>query len=247
MLKARLKILCLGSMLLVVYPLIGAAVDIHVKQVMFAKGAASATIKETIVGETIIDYKLRARAGQTMTVTLETDNDANYFNVLPPRSEAAAIAIGSILGNQWTGTLPVDGDYTVRVYLMRSAARRNEIAHYVLSVGIAGTVDAKVEGTPFHATGLVPCSVGSDPKGSTQCSFGVIRSIPGYAEIHLVDPGYDVTLHKSDVHVLKFAVDVVSTLDPGDKVIAVKEGDNWSISVNDVYFYIIPEAVISGG
>jgi len=32
-----------------------------------------------------------------------------------------------------------DGEYTIRVYLMRSAARRNEIANYTLTVGITGS------------------------------------------------------------------------------------------------------------
>lgn len=73
------------------------------------------------------------------------------------------------------GTLPVDGDYTVRVYLMRSAARRNETAEYTLTVGI---------------TGQVSCSVGPDPKGSAQCSFGVIRGpAAGQAEVRLAPPG----------------------------------------------------------
>ncbi|MGB9437108.1 MAG: hypothetical protein WCB15_04140, partial [Desulfobacterales bacterium] len=60
----------------------------------------------------IVDYLLGAKAGQTMRVTLKTNNGANYFNLLPPGS-IAAIAIGANLGNEWTGTLPVDGDYTV--------------------------------------------------------------------------------------------------------------------------------------
>ena len=35
--------------------------------------------------------------------------------------------VGSISGNQFEGRLPASGDYKVRVYLMRSAARRDEI------------------------------------------------------------------------------------------------------------------------
>lgn len=38
-----------------------------------------------------------------------------------------------------------------------------------------------MQGTPYHATGMVPCSVGTDAPGSAQCSFGVIRSGVGTA------------------------------------------------------------------
>jgi hypothetical protein len=156
--------------------------EIRTERVQFKKGSAEATIKNRIKGYEVVDYLLGARAGQTMSVNLKTSSGANYFNVLPTGSNAA-IAVGELLDNKWTGTLPVDGDYTVRVYLMRSAARRNETANFTLTVGITGRADAKVAGTPYHATGTVPCSVGTDPKGSAQCSFGVIRSAPGKAEI----------------------------------------------------------------
>ena len=220
--------------------------EIRTERVQFKKGADGATIKNTIRGYESVDYLLGAKAGQTMRVTLKTNNGANYFNVLPPGSNAA-IAIGANLGNEWTGTLPVDGDYTVRVYLMRSAARRNETANYTLSVGITGRADAKVAETPYHATGMVLCSVGTDPKSSVKCSFGVIRSGPGKAEVHLASPGYDVSLHKDKFRVLNFAGGTVTSPNPKDKVTYEKQGDNWSIGVNDFYYYIIPEAVIDGG
>jgi hypothetical protein len=220
--------------------------ETRTERVQFKKGTNKAVIKGRVKGYEIVDYRLGAKAGQTMSVTLQTKNGANYFNVLPPGSDAA-IAIGSNVGNQWTGPLPIDGDYTIRVYLMCSAARRNEPAHYTLSVGISWRADAKVLGTPYHATGTVPCSVGTDPKGSVNCSFGVIRSGPGHAEVHLTPAGYDVTLHKDKVHVLRFAGDNVTSTDPNERVSVERQGDNWSIGVNDFYYYMIPDAVVGGG
>ena len=234
-------------------PGILAAQDIRQERVSFKAGASSATLKGSIKGDEAVDYRLGAKAGQTMSVTLKTNNGANSFNVLPPGSEAA-IAIGASLGNAWTGTLPVDGDYTVRVFLIRAAARRNETAKYTLDVGInspageARANDAKVAGTQYHATGMVPCSVGPDPKGSAQCSFGVIRGATGNAEVHLAAVGYDVKLHPDKVEtVLVFAGETVIARDLKQKVTAKKVGDEWSIGVNDFLFYTIPEAVISGG
>ncbi len=244
-----------------------AAQDVRHERVSFKAGASSATVRDSIRGEETIDYLLGARAGQTMSVTLKTDNGANSFNVLPPASSAgspteslAAIGRGELSDNAWTGTLPVDGDYMVRVYLMRSAARRNETAHYTLNVGItsaparaaatstAAAGDAKVPGTPYHATGKVPCSVGPDPKGSAQCSFGVIRGAPGNAEVRLAAAGYDVALHPDEVQtVFIFKGDTVTSRDSSKTVTAEKNGATWSIGVDDFYFYTIPEAVISGG
>jgi hypothetical protein len=115
-----------------------AADGIETKPLQFAKGASSATVQDSLKGDATIDYTLRARAGQTMRVTLTTSNRANYFNVLPPGSDDVAIFIGSTEGNEWSGTLPADGEYKIRVYLMRSAARRGETANYTLTVGITG-------------------------------------------------------------------------------------------------------------
>jgi hypothetical protein len=228
------------------------AVSIEARPVKFAKGASSATIKGSIKGDKIIDYKLGARAGQTMSVTLKASNASTYFNVLPPGSNDVAVFVGSTSGNQWTGRLEADGEYTVRVYLMRSAARRNEASSYTLAVGIAGEAaakvplgtapasDAKVKGTPYHATGQVPCSMGSAAPGSAQCDFGVIRGKPGNAEVHVMLPG-------GSRRVLTFLGDKASA-DGGAAAKAVKSGDGmWSVDVGGKEHYRIPDAVISGG
>lgn len=222
--------------------------DIQTSPVQFKKGTSSATIEGSIKGGQTIDYTLRARAGQTMSVMLATKHGANYFNVLPPGSNDEALFVGSSGGNEWTGVLPADGEYKVRVYLMRSAARRNEAANYTLKVGIAGTSrptefgkapasDAKVKGTGYHATGPLPCRMGNDKP--IQCEFGVIRGEPGNAEVHITPPG-------GLTRVLTFMGANVTT-NPGEKVEAVKQGYDWSVKVNDYEHYTIPEAVIWGG
>jgi hypothetical protein len=228
-----------------------AASAIESKRLAFAKGASSGTVKGTLTGDRIIDYKLRAKAGQTMSVALKSSNAANYFNVLPPGSKDAAIFVGSTSGNDWSGQLPADGEYTVRVYLMRSAARRGETARYTLTVGITGSAaassglgkapaaDAKVKGTPYHATGQFPCSMGDAASGSAQCSFGVIRGKPGNAEVHVTPPG-------GFERVLTF-IDGKVASGAGVNVKARKSGDTWSVDVNDYEHYQIPEAVVSGG
>jgi hypothetical protein len=158
--------------------------------------------------------------------------------------------VGSNGRSEWTGQLAADGEYTVRVYLMRSAARRNEIATFTLTAGVTGSgtsaaalgkapaSDAKVKGTGYHATGPLPCAMGNAPMGSSQCEFGVIRGKPGNAEVHIKPAG-------SLERVLTFKGNTVTS--GNEKVKASKAGDLWTIEVNDDEHYQVSESVISGG
>jgi hypothetical protein len=230
----------------VAVPALLAAQGVRQQRVSFKPGGSSAVVKGTLKGDDTIDYVLGAAEGQSMQVTLKASSSAASFNVLPPGSEAA-IAIGANVGNEWNGSLPAKGDYRVRVFLVRSAARRGESATYTLQIGITGRPDAMVKGTPYHATGLVPCSIGPDPKGSARCSFGVIRSDNGRAEVHLASPGFDVKIHKDDIRVLRVNGSAVTSANAAEKVTVTRESDNWLVSVNNFYFYTIPDAVIVGG
>ncbi len=131
-----------------------AADGIESRPLQFAKGASSATVKGSIAGRQTIDYKLRARAGQTMSVTLKSGNPGLAFNVLPPGSQDVAIE-GAIAQQNWSGTLPADGEYTVRTYLDRAGARRGEKASYTLTVAIdaAAAQSGGKESAALAATG----------------------------------------------------------------------------------------------
>jgi hypothetical protein len=129
--------------------------DIRTEQVHFKPGANSAVVEGKITGYETVDYVLEAGKGQRMNVSMATKNGANYFNILPPGEIEVAIFNGSVNGNQYEGVLPESGAYKIRVYMMRSAARRNEVAKYRLEMVISGAVDepstadaAKSGGTP---------------------------------------------------------------------------------------------------
>jgi hypothetical protein len=222
--------------------------DIRTERVHFQRGANSAVVKASIKGYETVDYLLGARAGQHMNVSLATKHGATYFNILAPGENEVSMFNASHSQNQYEGELPASGDYKIRVYMMRSAARRNEVASYTLTVGITGlpkasglgtapASDAKVKGTPYHATGTLPCTMGNDKP--VQCEFGVIRGKPGNAEVHITPPG---GLKRA----LIFMGDKVTT-NPGEKIKAVKQGYDWLIEVNDYEHYTIPEAVVLGG
>jgi hypothetical protein len=221
--------------------------EIRKERVQFQSGTSGTTIQGKIKGEQIVDYLINAKAGQLMTVSLNTNNGGNSFNIFAPGKvpgNDGAMFIGETNNNQFKGTLPASGDYLIRVALIRSAARRNEVANYKLQINIAGNTssDAKVPGTNFHATGNIPCSMGNgQPTGS--CPFGVTRKGNGNA---------DVTVKKPDgrSRVIFFengkAISAdVSQADPGE-FRASKEGDLSIIRIGNER-YEIPDAVVFGG
>jgi hypothetical protein len=148
--KALLAYLLSG--LLLETTLASAEVGIRQEHIWFEKGASSATLTGNIKGDQIVDYQLRARAGQSMVVNFKPSNLSAYFNVLPPGANAA-IFVGSTSGNRFEAELPADGVYTIRVYLMRNAARRNETANYTLKVGMAGKGKTAAAAEASPATG----------------------------------------------------------------------------------------------
>lgn len=231
-----------------------ASAEIPSKQVQFKPGTTSATIKGSLKGEQTVDYTLRAKAGQTMRVSFQPTNDAAYFNVLPPGSTGEAIFIGSTSGNEWTGTLPADGEYRLRTYLMRSAARRNESVSYTLTVGITGghasaAAPARVAHAEragqgrFDASGQLPCARHKgQPMG--QCPFEVARDAGGNATIK-------VTHADGSARFISFRNGQATGADlsqaDGDMTFkASKEADLFRIQAGQER-YEIPEAAVFGG
>lgn len=130
------KYLLLFSLFILASTLCLAQAKIEEKVIKFVPGAYSSEESGTLQGAQIIDFVLGASKGQQMTVNLDTEHKALYFNVMLPGSMEEAIYVGSIDGNQFSGKLTENGNYRVRLYLMRSAARRKEKADYTISFSI---------------------------------------------------------------------------------------------------------------
>lgn len=229
---------------------------IREERVRFETGATGTTIEGRISGYEIVDYKVGARAGQTLVVSMTTDGGANYFNLMAPGETEVAFFNGSVNENAYTGTLPETGDYTVRVYQMRSAARRGETAHYTLRVIVTGGEtgetekagsrardDALVPGTAFNATGNIPCTrTAGQP--TAQCSFGVVRKGDGSGSITVFWPdGGSRVLFFAEGSPVAFDR---SHSDGGAEMMVGKEADLFIVRIGDQRFEI-PDAVISGG
>ncbi len=219
------------------------------ERVTFAKGASSATIEGTLKGGADVDYLVRAAAGQTLEVKLQGTNAQNHFNVLPPGSVNVAMYAGDMSDKpSWSGVLPADGDYAIRVYLMRPAARRNESSKYTLTVAVTGKAlpplsaarDAKVAGTAYHATAKVPCTLPYQPDVKS-CDAGVVRrGSDGTATFEVIGPA-GVQRRILFVQGKPVAAD---TMDP---VSATRQGDVTLVKVSDNERYDIPDAFLNGG
>lgn len=110
--------------------------DIPIERVEFDPGGTSVAIADAITGYQSVDYVVRASAGQPMSVALDTTHSATYFNLIEPGETDVATHIGSTMGNRFEGSAEKSGDYRIRVYMMRSAARREETADYSLAISV---------------------------------------------------------------------------------------------------------------
>jgi hypothetical protein len=235
---------CLGILAIAAW----AADEIRQETVQFKKGKSSATLKGHIKGYDSVDYRLGIRAGQMLAVTLKSGNRFNYFNILPPGDDSA-LFIGSTSGNTFSGILPKNGDYTVRVYLMRNAARRNETADYKIDFKISDSGSSKGEAAfetgpkDYDASGTVRCSA-NEPALGSQCEFRVVRDPAGHsAEIWIENIAF---ANKARCRVLYYAEKVFTTTDSA-AVSCQRKDDNWLVSVEGKEFYFIPDALIHGG
>ena len=102
------------------------------RRIRFAQGASSAVEEGSITGYDSVDYLLGVKAGQSLNISLATKHTVTYFNLLEPGESVVAIFTGASSGDQYEGVAQKSGDYRIRVFMMRSAARREETASYRL-------------------------------------------------------------------------------------------------------------------
>lgn len=248
-----IRLLALVLSLLLVPVLLAQADDVRVETVKFPPGASGTTLSGTIKGRDYVVYKLGARAGQFMTVSLSSGNEATYFNVYAPGKGPGdeALAVGDLTGefmkdiNRFEGVLPQDGEYSISVYLYRSAARRGEVSDYALDVtiGAGGGGDATVPGTEFNATGPLPCArYSGQPMG--QCQFGVIRQGNGNGNVTVFwpDGGSRVIFFENG----KPAYFDQSQADGDKQMTFERESDLTIIRIGDERFEIV-DAILFGG
>lgn len=127
----------LGGFLSVALATSGFAQPVRTVRVEPAAAVGGTVIAGEIRGDASADYVVAAEAGQTISVDLLSSNASVNFNVLPAGSQEA-LFVGSTSGTVADLPVPEAGDYVVQVYLMRSAARQDEVARYTLGIGLGG-------------------------------------------------------------------------------------------------------------
>jgi hypothetical protein len=221
--------------------------DRSVKAVAFPKGKTETVIEGRIKGRGYVDHTLRASAGQTLILQLNSSHRAIYFNLLPPDSSDNAMAIGEQSGNRFDGLLPDDGVYTVRVFLIRAAARRNETGRYTLKVVAGGTAlkpiaaskDALVGGTRFHAVANVKCAPAYTQ--TRECEAGAVRrSFDGTATVEL---RWDKTWKRR----ILFVKGEPKAADVPQPMTFTRNERGWVVSFGGGESFEIPEPLVSGG
>lgn len=90
-------------------------------RVKIPKGKNSIIHQSKVVGYKYVDYIVRAKAGQTMTVKLTSPNENAEFVIFYSDMKNVEDATGV---REFTRNVDVDDDYVVRVLLPRSEARR---------------------------------------------------------------------------------------------------------------------------
>ena len=86
-----------------------------VQRVRFARGRTTAVLKGAVVRGTQDQYILGAHEGQTMIVHLTSREKNAVFAILGPDATALSGAEEGTDATDWTGILPLSGDYSIWV------------------------------------------------------------------------------------------------------------------------------------
>ena len=103
-------------------------------RVRFPAGTSSTAVKGSIRGYAYRDYIVRGSADQTIAVAIDSRNTYTVLSVFRPDGESLD---GAAQTDEFTGPLPVTGDYLVRIAMMRAGARRRgAVSNFTLKISI---------------------------------------------------------------------------------------------------------------
>jgi hypothetical protein len=118
--------------------------ELRAYRVTFPVGSVGTTIRETIEGKETILYRIAGRKGQVLQVTLDSTRGTAFFSVYGPgrgpgdtpiaRSDEPGAMVPGV--NRFQGSLARDGDHTVAITLVRSAANRGDRVPFTLALRV---------------------------------------------------------------------------------------------------------------
>ena len=119
---ASIRNITLTTFILLLMPVLATAQqESKVIRVKFATGATSRTYKGS-VSHSVNTYLVRARKGQTMSITITSPNNRAVFSIsqqLEPDTDPIEIAADQ---KRWTSRLDTTGDYDISVGAERDVA-----------------------------------------------------------------------------------------------------------------------------
>jgi hypothetical protein len=182
-----------------------------------------------------------------MTLSLQRSNLSSYFTLLLPGSGDVAMVRGELVDNRFDGLLPDDGDYTIRVFLYRAAARRDESSDFELSVGVTGKplkpisakADAVLPGTRYHASTAVPCEPAYTK--TRECEALVVRR--GFDGTATVELRWDEKWKRR----ILFVKGEPKAADVPAAMTFTHNERGWRVSFNGDEHFEIPEPLVFGG
>lgn len=218
-----------------------------VQAIRIAPGKQSVAIRGRVEGYHYVDYQLEAAAGQHLRVRLTPGRRSSQFNVLPPGSTDVGMFVAGGLGQGFDGKLADDGVYTIRVYLVRPAARRKESSDFTLTVAltgkslppVSGEIDALFPGTRFHAKTTVSCQ--PPDTDIRECEAWVVRrGFDGTATVEL-------RWGENGVRRILFLKGTPVASDSPQRPRHVRDERGYRISFDRDEQYEIPEPLVFGG
>src|SRR5260370_36494829 len=117
------------SVAIILSSLVSVAAQSNPQRIRFARGHSSTTIRGRIAGFDTKDYVVGASAGQEMTLRLKSSNPGAFFVIYTINGRATDM----IETTEWSQRLSESGEDLLRVLMIRSAVRRNDVlVHYTV-------------------------------------------------------------------------------------------------------------------
>jgi hypothetical protein len=105
--------------------------------VTFADGNTARSFDDSISDFEVVTYVVTLRKGQSLRVMLATTNASNCFDIHAP-GVAKPVYVGGDSGSTHQLQAQIPGEYLVKVFLLRLAARDGQTAQYTLELSVTG-------------------------------------------------------------------------------------------------------------
>jgi hypothetical protein len=182
-------------------------------RVSFERGKSTVVVNGELAVNSDACYVLRARAGQRMSVSVNSARDLARFNVFPPTKDHTLAHETA----EWSGVLPETGDYTIALY----TAKQGEGGSFTLEVSVTAAATTTTNATDAQPAALAAPAASSDA-GAQPYTFDagegayVFDGKPpkGFEELTALElPGVLLRLGKDGASIVSVSTEPHATVD----------------------------------